>query len=247
MSDAGPTRDVDRRDDADRPADADRRADIDRLVAAGRALVDAGLSPGSSGNLSLRSGGQLLMTGTGTSLGSLGGDDLAVLGADGRPIVDAEGQPLGPRPSKEVALHVALLAKNPAHRAVVHVHSPYAVALSCLEPWADHSAVPPLTPYSLMRLGQVPLLGFVAPGDPAMGDLITDSPHPFRAALLSNHGAVVGAESIEAAVSSAVELEEACRVTLLTQGGARRLIAPEQVRAITASWGTPWTDAAALS
>ena len=142
-----------------------------RLIAAGRALVDAGLSPGSSGNLSVRDGEHILMTGTGTQLGSLVEGDLAVLDATGKVLA-------GAKPSKEVALHLALYAKNTEHTAVVHVHSPFAVALACLAPWSEQSAVPPLTPYSLMRVGQVPLLPFAAPGDPAMGGLITDSPHP---------------------------------------------------------------------
>ena len=209
---------------------------VHRLIAAGRALVDAGLSPGSSGNLSVRDGDSILMTGTGTQLGALQLPDLAVLRLDGERVE-------GAKPSKEVSLHLALYAKNPAHTAVVHVHSPSAVALSCLAPWAEHSAVPPLTPYSLMRVGQVPLLPFAAPGDPAMGALITDSPHPFHAALLANHGAVVSGETVERAVDSAIELEEACRIALLTQGLERNLIPDEQVLAITERWGTPWTPA----
>ena len=209
------------------------------LVAAGRALVAAGLSPGSSGNVSVRDGDRLLMTGTGTQLGDLAPDDLSVL--------DLAGAHLGgPAPSKEVALHLAMYAKDPAHTAVVHVHSPSAVALSCLEPWSDHCAVPPLTPYSLMRVGQVPLLPFVAPGDPAMGSLVTDSPLPFRAALLSNHGSVVSGEDLDRAVLGAVEVEEACRIALLTHGADRRLIPAEQVTAITSASGMPWTGPTAL-
>ncbi|GMA29165.1 class II aldolase/adducin family protein [Arenivirga flava] len=209
---------------------------VHRLIEAGRTLVEAGLSPGSSGNLSVRDGEGLVMTGTGTQLGALQPRDLAVLTRDGAHVE-------GARPSKEVPLHVALYAKNPAHEAVVHVHSPYAVALACLAPWAEHSAVPPLTPYSLMRVGQVPLLPFAAPGDPAMGALIGDSPHPFHAALLANHGAVVSGETIERAVDSAIELEEACRIAVLTEGRERNLIPVEQVLAITGRWGTPWTPA----
>lgn len=208
---------------------------IDRLIEAGRALVEAGLSPGSSGNVSVRDGDRILMSGTGTRLGALAPGDIAVL--------DAEGKHLsGAKPSKEVSLHIALYAKNPDHTAVVHVHSPYAVTVSCLAPWSDHSAVPPLTPYSLMRVGQVPLLAFAAPGDPAMGSLIGDSPYPFRAALLSNHGAVVSGEDLARAVDSTVELEEACRITVLTDGTDRRLIHPAQVSAITSQWGMPWSE-----
>lgn len=213
---------------------------LDDLIAAGRALVDAGLSPGTSGNVSMRDGDRLLMSGTGTRLGALTPDDIAILTLDGAVVG-------GARPSKEVPLHVAMYARNPEHRAVVHVHSPSTVAVSCLEPWAPHSAVPPLTPYSLMRVGQVPLLDFVPPGDPAMGDLITDCPFPFRAALLANHGAVVSGTDAATAVDSTVELEEACRIALLTDGRQRRLIAPEQVAAITARWGTPWTETVSVS
>jgi len=211
----------------------------DRLIAAGLALVEAGLSPGSSGNVSVRDGARILMSGTGTRLGALRPDDIAVLDALG-------GHLSGAKPSKEVSLHLALYAKNPDHQAVVHVHSPYAVAVSCLAPWSAHSAVPPLTPYALMRVGQAPLLPFAAPGDPAMGDLISDSPHDFRAALLANHGAVVSGETVERAVDSMVELEEACRITVLTDGADRRLIDEAQVLAITAKWGMPWATSVAL-
>ncbi|GAA3606561.1 class II aldolase/adducin family protein [Agrococcus terreus] len=204
------------------------------LIDAGRQLVDAGLSPGSSGNVSVRDGDRILMTGTGTRLGALERTDLAELALDGTPLG-------GARPSKEVALHLALYAKNPEHAAVVHVHSPSAVAAACLAPWSDESAVPPLTPYALMRVGQAPLLPFAAPGDPAMGERIAASPHPFRAALLANHGAVVSGEDLARAVDSTIELEEWCRIALLTQGAARTLIAPEHVRALADRWGMPWT------
>lgn len=207
---------------------------VGALIEAGRALVDAGLSPGSSGNLSARDGDRILMTGTGTSLGALSPGDIAVLGPDGARIA-------GPKPSKEVSLHLALYEKNPEHGAVVHVHSPSVVALACLAPWSEESAVPPLTPYALMRVGQVPLLPFAPPGDPAMGALVAASPHPFRAALLANHGAVVSGEDLSRAVDSAIELEEACRIALLTRGADRRLIAPEHVRAICDRAGMPWT------
>ncbi|MCI9859488.1 class II aldolase/adducin family protein [Microbacterium proteolyticum] len=213
---------------------------VDDLIAAGRTLVEAGLSPGTSGNVSVREGDHVLMSGTGTRLGALTPEDISVLTLAGD-LVN------GIRPSKEVPLHLAMYARNPQHSAVVHVHSPSTVAVSCLEPWAAHTAVPPLTPYSLMRVGQVPLLDFVPPGDPALGDLITDCPFPFHGALLANHGAVVSGPDAASTVDSTVELEEACRITLLTDGHRRRLIAPERVAEITAHWGTPWTATVSVS
>ena len=81
---------------------------VDDLIAAGRTLVEAGLSPGTSGNVSVREGDRLLMSGTGTRLGALTPEDIAVLTLGGEPVN-------GIRPSKEVPLHVAMYARNPQH------------------------------------------------------------------------------------------------------------------------------------
>ena len=204
------------------------------LVAAGRDLVGAGLSPGSSGNVSVRDGDRILISGTGAPLGDLAEADLAHVGLDGTHLG-------GARASKETPLHVAFYRRDAAHRAVVHVHSPHAVALACLAPWAAHNAVPPLTPYFVMRVGQTPLLGYRHPGDPALGDDLLEAPWPLRAALLASHGAVVAGENLREAVDRATELEEACRIALLTAGSPRRELSAEQIRELARRWHSPWT------
>ncbi|WP_129787030.1 class II aldolase/adducin family protein [Promicromonospora panici] len=209
---------------------------VDALVAAGRQLVRAGLSPGSSGNVSVLDGDHILISGTGSSLRHLTGADLARVGLDGTHLG-------GARASKETALHVAFYQRDAGHRAVVHLHSPHAVALACLAPWAAHNAIPPLTPYFVMRVGQTPLLPYRHPGDPALGDDLLAAPWPLRAALLANHGAVVAGASLDEAVDRATELEEACRIALLTTGSARRELAPEQIRDLADRWRSPWTPA----
>jgi len=206
---------------------------VDRLVAAGARLAASGISPGTSGNLSLLDGDRVLMTGTGTDLGHLTADDIAVLDRDGAHLH-------GPRPSKEVAMHLAMYARDPAFSATVHVHSPSAMALSCLDPWAEHSAVPPITPYFVMRVGQTPLIPYRMPGDPALGQLIAEHPRTFRGVLLANHGLVVSGSSVDDALAAAVEFEEGCRVTLATLGHAPNLLEPAAIAALTAKHGTTW-------
>ena len=188
---------------------------VTALIAAGRQLVEAGLSPGSSGNVSVRDGDRVLISGTGTSLGRLTPDGIAEVGLDGTHLG-------GARSSKETPLHTAFYQREDGYRAVVHVHSPHAVALACLEPWAAHNAVPPLTPYFVMRVGQTPLLPYRHPGDPALGDDGAD---------------------LDEAVDRATELEEACRIALLTAGSRRRELAPEHIRELAQRWSSPWTPA----
>ncbi|MGV9798106.1 class II aldolase/adducin family protein [Mycobacterium sp. NPDC003449] len=210
------------------------------LIAAGHRLAEAGISPGSSGNLSVRDGDRIVMTGTGTDLGRLTSESLAVLDLDGTYVE-------GARPSKEVAIHVAMYRRDPARTAVVHLHSPYAVAASCLRPWSQASALPPLTPYFVMRVGQTPRIPFRVPGDPELGALLEAHPLPFRAALLANHGPVVGGSDLDQALDGAVELEEASRITVLTDGMDRELLTPTDIETLTSRWGTDWTDVAPIS
>lgn len=213
---------------------------LEELLAAGARVVDEGLSPGSSGNVSVRDGDQILLSGTGVPLGKMRTDDIAVLDLDGRHVD-------GAKPSKESPLHVAFYQRDPRHRAVVHVHSPSSVAVSCLEPWSDFSAVPPLTPYFVMRVGQTPLLPYRAPGDPALGDDLRSSPWTMRAALLANHGPVIAGVGMDEAIDCAVELEEACRITLLTAGHARRELDSVATAELAARWSSPWDERTTLS
>lgn len=206
----------------------------DALAEAGRRLVDAGLSPGSSGNVSVLDGDRILISGTGSALGRLSEADLAHVGLDGTHLG-------GARASKETPLHVAFYRRDARFGAVVHLHSPHAVALACLEPWAAHNAVPPLTPYFVMRVGQTPLLPYRHPGDPALGDDLLAAPWPLRAALLASHGAVVAGADLDEAVDRATELEEACRIALLTAGSRRRELTPGQIGELARRWDSPWT------
>ncbi|MDI5979432.1 class II aldolase/adducin family protein [Amycolatopsis magusensis] len=206
---------------------------LEDLLAAGVRVVGEGLSPGTSGNLSVRDGDRILLSGTGVSLGRMRPEHIAVLDLRGRHLE-------GAKPSKEWPLHVAFYQRDPGHRAVVHVHSPSTVAVSCLRPWSDHSAVPPLTPYFVMRVGQTPLLPYRPPGDPGLGEDLRDCPWELRAALLSNHGSVLAGANLDETVDRAVELEEACRITLLTDGLARRELDADAITALARQWSSPW-------
>jgi 3-dehydro-4-phosphotetronate decarboxylase len=205
----------------------------EQLVATGHRLAALGISPGSSGNLSALAGDRVLVTRSGADLGLLCTDDLAVVTLDGEHLD-------GPRPSKELPVHLAMYARNPGHTAVVHLHSPHAVAAACLPPWSEVSAVPPLTPYFVMRVGQVPLLPYRAPGDPALGALVTAEPRPFRAALMANHGQVTSGPDLDEAAAAAVELEETCKITLLTHGRSPAVLDDTAIRELTCKHGTTW-------
>src|ERR1700760_5189286 len=203
------------------------REDICRL---GRSLFERGLTPGSSGNISVRcEDGGWLVTPTNASLGSLDPARLSRLGADHRLLS-------GDAPTKEIPLHAALYETRSA-RAVVHLHSTHSVALSMLPEIDPRAALPPMTPYYLMKCGLTALVPYYRPGDPAVAGAIEGLAGKYSSVLLANHGPVVSGDNLEAAVYAIEELEETAKLYLLLRGLNPRYLSPEQVADLTKAFG----------
>ena len=198
------------------------------LVRLARSLHQRGLTRGTSGNLSARVDGGMLITPTNASLGELGIDDLAMVSETGDHLS-------GPRPSKEAFLHLAMYKARPQDRAVVHLHSTYATAVSCLDNLDDHDVLPPLTAYFVMRVGRLTRLPYFAPGDQRLGETAHQAALSSHALLLANHGPIVSAPSLAQAADAVEEVEETARLYLLLQGYATRPLPPEQVARLAAS------------
>jgi ribulose-5-phosphate 4-epimerase/fuculose-1-phosphate aldolase len=208
------------------------RDDICRMA---KSLFDRGLTGGSSGNISARlSDGRLLVTPTGSSFGGLDPARLSLFDADGR-------LASGDKPTKEMPLHAAFYETRPAKTgAVVHLHSCHSVALSMLPDVDPDNMLPPLTAYSIMKLGKVKLLPYFIPGDPAMGDAIRGLSGKRSAVMLANHGPVVAAKDLEAAVYAVEELEETAKLALLTRGMTPRMLTAAQVAEIVRTFDVEW-------
>lgn len=204
------------------------REEICRL---GRSLFERGLTPGSSGNISARcDDGGWLVTPTNASLGSLDPARLSRLDAHGRLVS-------GDAPTKEVPLHSALYETRAASRAVVHLHSTHSVALSMLPEIDPRAALPPMTPYYLMKCGATALVPYYRPGDPAVAEAIKGLAGKYSSVLLANHGPVVSGDSLEAAVYAIEELEETAKLYLLLRGLNPRYLSPAQVKDLSEVFG----------
>jgi len=203
------------------------REDIVRLS---KSLFDRGYSVGSAGNISAAVDDGILMTPTNSCLGFLDPARISKLDLSGKLI---SGDP----PSKEVFLHRAFYATRPQTGAVVHLHSTFATALSCLTDTDPDDCVPPLTPYVVMRVGQVKLLPYVKPGDPAMGDMIRALNGQCAAVLLANHGPVVSGKDLSATVFAAEELEETAKLLVVLRGLPQRMLSPDNVLELKTVFG----------
>ena len=189
----------------------------------GRSIFERGLTPGSSGNISVRlPDGGFLTTPTNASLGHLDPARLSRLDADG-------GWRDGDKPTKEVPLHTALYEGRSGAAAVVHLHSTHSVAVSMLPGIDPADVLPPLTPYYVMRVGALALVPYHRPGDAAVAGAIRGLAGRYSAVLLANHGPVVAGASLEAAVYATEELEETARLFLLLRNLDPRMLTRAQV------------------
>ncbi len=191
-----------------------------------RSLFERGLTSGSSGNISVRIDDGWIMTPTGVSLGRLDPVSLAKLDASGK-------QVSGERPTKECSLHLAIYAARPQERAIVHLHSTYSTAVSCLNGVDPTNVLPPLTAYYVMRIGHLPLVPYFPPGDSALAEAAGRQAATSRALLLANHGPIVAASSLEAAVDAVEVLEQTARVFLLLRGADTRPLTGKQIQGLS--------------
>ena len=194
----------------------------DEIARLGAALHARGYGCGSSGNISVRLDDGFLVTPTNSSLGMLDPARIAKVDAAGRHVS-------GDRPSKEAFLHLAVYGARASDRAVVHLHATHSVALSCLDGLDPENLLPPLTPYFVMKVGRLPLVPYFRPGDRALAEAVGGYADKHHAMLLANHGPVVSAGSLEAAVFMAEELEETAKLFLLLQGRAYRCLTGDQI------------------
>ncbi len=206
----------------------------EQICSLAKSMFDRGLTGGSTGNLSARTAdGGLLVSPTGTSFGRLDPARLSRFDAGGR-LVD------GDKPTKEMPLHTAFYDTRSGTGAVVHLHSAHAVALSMLPETDEDNFLPPLTPYSIMRLGKVKLLPVFLPGDPATGDAVRGLAGRRSAVMLANHGPVVAGTDVEAACNAIEELEDTARLALLTRGLSPRVLGEAQIRAVVNQFDVEW-------
>jgi ribulose-5-phosphate 4-epimerase/fuculose-1-phosphate aldolase len=205
----------------------------ERIVEIGRSLYRRGLSPGSSGNISARLEDGWLLTPTNSCLGELDPGSLSRLDWNGNLVS-------GAKPSKEYFLHLAMYQKRLQSGAIVHLHSSYAAAVSCLDGLDSASCIPPITPYFVMRVGKLPLIPYFRPGDKALAAQIAKHADKHAAVLLANHGPVVSGNDLDSAMYAIEELEETSKLMLLLHGQKIRTLDNSQIEELRETFGARW-------
>jgi L-fuculose-phosphate aldolase len=171
-------------------------------------MLDLGLVIASAGNVSCCRGASILITPTSLRYDSMTPFDLCVLDRQGRRVAGRH------QASSEYRLHLAIYREKPEALAIVHTHSPYAVALS------GSLRTLPLRCVEARLLGaEVPVVPFHSPGSEALAEAASESlrgPLPC-AAILEHHGVVAAGRSLAEALEGCQLVEFAARVHAISR------------------------------
>jgi len=194
------------------------------LLEVARRMSSAGLSHGTSGNLSVRVERGLLITPTGTPYDEMSTEDMVELMFDGH-------MPHGQRlPSSEWRLHRDIYQRRADANAIIHTHSRFCTTLACLRQSipAVHYMIS-VTGSSTVRCAPYATFGSEELSQATVETLGTDN-----ACLMANHGMVAVGASLDAAlkVASNVELLAELYLRALQVGQPHVLDDAEMARVI---------------
>ncbi len=185
-----------------------------------RKMAAAGLVSGTSGNVSARlPGGLMAVTPMGGRCEETSAEDIVVVDRD---LNTVEGDRV---PSSESLLHASVYEARPDVGGIVHTHAEYssAVAVAGLE-------IPPIVDEMVVALGgAVKVSEYAPPASEDVAEKVCLALGKRDAALIRNHGAVAVGASPRSALDTAILVERAAKIFVLSSvlGGAATL--PEEV------------------
>jgi L-fuculose-phosphate aldolase len=174
----------------------------ERRAVATRAADLKALTPGRTGNLSVRRDDRFAVTPTGVAYDRIEAPDV--------PVVSLEGEQLSgdAAPSSETPMHTAIYREfDPG--AIVHTHSPWASTLAIL-----HEPIPPVH-YMLALAGTtVPVADYATYGTEELAEYAVAAMDgaDASACLLANHGLLATGEDADSALETAVNVEYTAQI-----------------------------------
>ena len=200
----------------------------EQLVAVARRMNASGLNQGTSGNLSARIPGGLLITPSSLPYERMEPDDLVAIDFNGSPSAQSCR-----RPSSEWRLHADVLAARPELQAVLHCHPIHGTALACHD-----RGIPPFHYMTAVAGGDdIRCAPYATFGTQELSRFTVEAMVDRKACLLARHGLVSAGESLDQALSIAVEVETLARMYLQAlQLGEPPLLTSAQMEAVHAQF-----------
>jgi L-fuculose-phosphate aldolase len=195
----------------------------ERVAVVDHAPQLSNLTPGRTGNLSVRRDDHFAATPTGVPYDGFDVRDVPVVSLDGDVVAGEMA------PTSEVPMHTGIYRRLDAG-AIVHTHSTWATTLAVLG-----EELPPIH-YMITAVGKrVPVAGYAPYGTDDLAELVVSEMEAAdsKACLLGHHGLVVVGEDLPSAVENTMHVENLCRVYLQArQHGEPAELTEEQLEVV---------------
>lgn len=169
----------------------------DELVGTAKQMSALGLTPGMSGNVSVRHGDALYVTPSGMPYPDLVADDIVRIEHDGTV------RPGQRTPTTEWRLHLDILGARQDVQAIVHTHSLFCTTISMLR------RPIPAVHYMIVLAGSddIPCAEYATFGSAQLALNAISALRGGNACLLANHGMIALGETLPRALRLAAEIE----------------------------------------
>jgi L-fuculose-phosphate aldolase len=181
------------------------------VIAGARALRASGLTVSSLGNVSMRVGERIWITPSRVFADDLTEDAVVVVGIDGT----QSGHGL---PSRELPMHLEIYRRYPTTAAVVHAHSPWAVAWS----YTYSDLVRQTEELRYHGLARIVCAPEADSGTLALARAAAAALGQTPVALLGGHGVITRAGSIRDALELCALAEQQAQIEWLLRGSDAR-------------------------
>lgn len=169
------------------------------IVDYGKKMSSAGLSKGTSGNISAYDpeSGYMAISPSGLDYFETAAEDIVILDLDGNIVEGCR------KPSSEHALHATIYKLHPDARGVVHAHSTYCTTFACLKQSIE--AVHYLLAGA--ETFRIPCADYATYGTEELAEKVSEVNGEGLAMLLANHGMVAYGPSLSKAFNVAENVE----------------------------------------
>lgn len=179
----------------------------DEIVRYGRMLHGRGFVAAMDGNLSVRlKSGKILVTPTCVSKGTMRPTDLVIVNMEGERVAGRRNV------TSEIGMHLLIYRLRPDIQAIVHAHPPTATGFAA----AGIPLTEPLVCEVVIGLGCIPLARYGTPGTSELAKTLEPFVPNYDAILMSNHGVVAYADTLEHAYMKMETVEHFAQIALVT-------------------------------
>lgn len=180
-----------------------------QVMDAGRAVMEKGLTWGTSGNISLREGDRVWITASGTRMGALEEEDILVLSLDGTVL---EGEK---KPSKETGMHLEVYRRRTDVGGIVHCSPFYGTLCASSDlPLKTNLFIEAM--YYDRAVRRIP---YYHAGSRELAQVAGEASEEANVIFMGNHGLLTLDVNLPEALTAMEITEQVCRMNALASMG----------------------------